>query len=312
MKSWKDWFQTHILERGQAYFAEGRVSELERAEDGYTAIVNGTEEYEVEILLDDEDSIEDMLCDCPYAEDGNYCKHMAAVLFAVEAKPLTKKVKKQRLAPGALVEKIPDGQLRPLLTELVSADEKLYRALLLRYGETALDECVKTLKKELAAIGDQYADRHGYVNYRDADDFECDMADFIRRQTQTLLGRGEPLLALQMGIYALREFAGYETEEGCAYVDDAMDAMLTDVLGACGEDAVSEVFNLLINCAKSYGENWKNLDFAEQAIFSRFTGDAFNRKKTGAGGLADHRACVIRQAGLFQGIRNGTASDTPL
>ena len=31
------------------------------------------------------DPIEDMLCDCPYAEDGNYCKHMAAVLFAVDA-----------------------------------------------------------------------------------------------------------------------------------------------------------------------------------------------------------------------------------
>lgn len=24
-------------------------------------------------------------CDCPYAEDGNYCKHMAAVLYACES-----------------------------------------------------------------------------------------------------------------------------------------------------------------------------------------------------------------------------------
>ena len=30
MKPWKDWFQPHILERGRAYFDEGRVSELER------------------------------------------------------------------------------------------------------------------------------------------------------------------------------------------------------------------------------------------------------------------------------------------
>ncbi len=122
MKSWKDWFQPHILERGRAYFDEGRVSELERTEDGYAAIVDGTEEYEVEILLDG-GSIEDMVCDCPYAEDGNYCKHMAAVLFAVDAgKPRTKKAKKERLTPDALVGKIPDDQLRPLLTELVSAD----------------------------------------------------------------------------------------------------------------------------------------------------------------------------------------------
>ena len=78
------------------------------------------------------------------------------------------------MTPAGLVEKIPDGQLRPLLTELISADEKLYRALLLRYGETTLDECMKTLKEELASIGDQYADHHGYINYRDANDFECD------------------------------------------------------------------------------------------------------------------------------------------
>jgi len=149
MKSWKSWFQPQILARGQSYFDEGRVSHLERTEDGYTAIVDGTERYEVEILLD-EDSIEDMSCDCPYAEDGSYCKHMAAVLFALDAGGATKKktlAKKKRLTPGSLVEKIPDSQLRPLLTELVSADDKLYRSLLLQYGETSLDECMKTLKK---------------------------------------------------------------------------------------------------------------------------------------------------------------------
>ena len=208
MKLWKDWFQPHILERGRVYFEEGRVSELERTEDGYVAIVEGTEEYEVEILLEG-DSVEDMLCDCPYAEDGNTCKHMAAVLFAVAAEPAEKKAPttKKRLTPVGLVEKIPDGQLRPLLTELISADEKLYRALLLRYGETTLDECMKTLKRELASI------------YRDSDDFECDIADFIQQQSQMLLGRGEPLPALRVGMDALREFASYEEEENCGYVE---------------------------------------------------------------------------------------------
>ena len=62
---------------------------------------------------------------------------------------------------------------------------------------------MKTLKKELASIGNQYADFHGYINYRDADEFEGDMADFIRRQTQILLGRGEPV-------------AGAPGRDGCA------------------------------------------------------------------------------------------------
>ena len=278
MESWKNWFQPHILERGRTYFEEGRVSDLERTEDGYTATVEGTEEYEVEILLDG-NSLEDMLCDCPYAEGGNTCKHMAAVLFAISAAEPSKKkppVKKERLTPAGLVEKIPDGQIRSLLTELISADEKLYRALLLRYGETTLDECMKTLKKELASIGNQYADCHGYINYRDADEFEGDMADFIGRQTQILLGRGEPLLALRAGMDALREYASYETEEDCAYVDDAMDAMLTDILCVCKKD---EVFDFLLKYAGSAGEHWIVQDFVEQAIFSRFSGETFDRKK---------------------------------
>ncbi len=278
MESWKNWFQPHILERGRIYFNEGRVSDLKRTEDGCTATVEDTEEYEVEILLDG-DSIEDMFCDCPYAEDGNACKHMAAVLFAISAAEPSKKkapAKRERLTPAGIVEKIPDGQIRSLLTELISADEKLYRALLLRYGETTLDECMKTLKKELASIGNQYADRHGYVNYRDADEFEGDMADFIRRQTQILLGRGEPLLALRAGMDALREYASYETEEDCAYVDDAMDAMLTDILCVCKKD---EVFDFLLKYAGSAGEHWIVQDFVEQAIFSRFSGETFDRKK---------------------------------
>ena len=278
MGSWKNWFQPHILERGRICFEEGRVSDLERTEDGYTATVEGTEEYEVEILMEG-DAIEDMLCDCPYAEDGNTCKHMAAVLFAASAAEPSKKkapAKRERLTPAGLVEKIPDGQIRSLLTELISADEKLYRALLLRYGETTLDECMKTLKKELASIGKQYADCYGYINYRDADEFEGDMADFIGRQTQILLGRGEPMLALRAGMDALREYASYETEEGCAYVDDAMDAMLTDILCVCKKD---EVFDFLLKYAGSAGEHWMVQDFAEQAIFSRFSGETFDRKK---------------------------------
>ena len=69
------------------------------------------------------------------------------------------------------------------------------------------------------------------------------------------------------------------TEEGCGYVDDATDAMLTDILGACKEDAVSEVFDLLLKCAGSAGEHWRVQEFVEQAVFSRFSGEVFDKKK---------------------------------
>ncbi len=284
MKSWMDWFQPHILARGQNYFDEGRVSELERTEDGCSAIVGGTEEYEVKILLDG-DSIEDMICDCPYAEDGNYCKHMAAVLFAVDAgKPPMKKApaKKECLTPDSLVEKIPDDQLRPLLTELVSADEKLHRTLLLRYANVPLDECMKILKKELTSIGRKYVGRGGYIDYGSVGGFSEEFADYIWRQTETLLARGESLLAFRTGMDALREYASYDKDDSngdYALIMDAMDDLCSAVLSTPDEEITSKVFDLLADCVRSGQEDWLVQDFATQVLFSRFTGENFDEKK---------------------------------
>jgi len=284
MKSWQDWFQPHILARGQNYIDEGRVSELERTEDGYSAIVDGTEEYEVEILLD-EDSIEDMTCGCPYAEDGNYCKHMAAVLFAVDdGKPPMKKalVKKERLTPKSLVEKIPDNRLRPLLTELVSSDEKLYRTLFLQYAKVPLDECMKTLKKELTSIGRKYVGRGEYIDYGYVEGFSEEIADYIRRQTETLLARGEALLAFRTGMDALREYASYDKDDSngeYVLVMDAMEDLCSAVLTASDGEITSKVFDLLADCVRSEQEDWLVQDFATQVLFSRFTGKSFDEKK---------------------------------
>lgn len=298
IESWKNWFQPHILERGRAYFEEDRVSNLERTEDGCTATVEGTEEYEVEILLDG-DSIEDMLCDCPYAEDGNACKHMAAVLFAMAAEPSKKRTpaKKERLTPTGLVEKIPDSQLRPLLTELVSADEKLYRALLLRYGETSLDECMKTLKKELASIGRQYAGRDGTIDYYHAGEFSEAIADHIQRQTETLLARNAPVLAFQAGIDALRKYSDYSIDNSdgeYGLIMETMRDMCMDVLAAADETVAEKIFDLLSDCVKSDREDWFVQDFASQMVFSHFVGKRFDEKKLA---LTDAQIAALTLAG---------------
>ena len=299
IESWKNWFQPHILERGRAYFEEDRVSVLERTEDGYTATVEGTEEYEVEILLDG-DSIEDMLCDCPYAEDGNACKHMAAVLFAEAAAEPSKEeapAKKERLTPAGLVEKIPDSQLRPLLTELVSADEKLYRALLLRYGETSLDECMKTLKKELASIGRQYAGRDGTIDYYHAGEFSEAIADHIQRQTETLLARNAPVLAFQAGIDALRKYSDYSIDDSdgeYGLIMETMRDMCMDVLAAADETVAEKIFDLLSDCVKSDREDWFVQDFASQMVFSHFVGTHFDEKKLA---LTDEQIATLTLSG---------------
>lgn len=81
--NWKELFPSKILERGFDYYKSGAVKEFEFSDGCCSAIVEGSYDYNVSIEFDDGDIL-DMECDCPYAEDGEYCKHEAAVLFYMD------------------------------------------------------------------------------------------------------------------------------------------------------------------------------------------------------------------------------------
>lgn len=80
---WELLFKPHILHRGAEYYRDAAVEDLKITDTQITAVVLGTEDYDVEIDIKD-GIIEAMSCTCPYAADDNNCKHMAAVLFACQ------------------------------------------------------------------------------------------------------------------------------------------------------------------------------------------------------------------------------------
>ena len=69
-----------ITERGKEYFDANQVLMLKQTADGWTAVIEGTETYQV--LLEGHDVISSWQCTCPF-EHGPVCKHVAAVLYAV-------------------------------------------------------------------------------------------------------------------------------------------------------------------------------------------------------------------------------------
>ena len=83
MLEWKEQFSKIILNRGETYFLQKRVKNLTEKNGSYTAYVVGERGYSVYIGIRDE-KITRMSCNCPYAGGGNKCKHMAAVLFAID------------------------------------------------------------------------------------------------------------------------------------------------------------------------------------------------------------------------------------
>ncbi|GHB74754.1 hypothetical protein GCM10010397_51630 [Streptomyces spinoverrucosus] len=51
---------------------------MEVGEGSVTAVVHGTDVYEVELTLGGGEGITGW-CDCPYGQEGNFCKHCMAV-----------------------------------------------------------------------------------------------------------------------------------------------------------------------------------------------------------------------------------------
>ncbi len=86
IKNFTDYLSKHELKKGKIIIAEKKVTKLKELEpDEWTAIVNGREPYEVDISLDDEDII-DVSCECIAHTEEEYCKHVIAVLFAIQEK----------------------------------------------------------------------------------------------------------------------------------------------------------------------------------------------------------------------------------
>src|SRR3989344_6595001 len=79
-------FGKTILDRGKAYFEEGRVSNLFQTGNIITAKVQGSHNYKVTLNLE----TDNFRCNCPY--EGNLCKHIAAVCYEVNKRKNIKKV----------------------------------------------------------------------------------------------------------------------------------------------------------------------------------------------------------------------------
>ncbi len=93
-----------VLERGQDYFAQGHVHDLQETPAGWKAIVKGTKDYEV--TLNGTDGLEAWICNCPH-DHGPVCKHVAAVLYAIQDRI--------RIEFGETVNNMDASQLRSMI-----------------------------------------------------------------------------------------------------------------------------------------------------------------------------------------------------
>ena len=119
-----------ILKRGRDYYKDGLVGELNGDDHFWTAEVYGSEDYLVEITLDEKGEITKYFCDCPY--DGDTCKHVAAVCYAIreetekrlKTKPAKSNAPTKKNAFENLLEQISLDEYKEFIRSHVKTDKK--------------------------------------------------------------------------------------------------------------------------------------------------------------------------------------------
>jgi hypothetical protein len=184
MVDWRDFFPSWILERGYSYFINGHVTSYEEIGDGFHGTVSGTEDYSV-FVNDIENNHDDdfhMDCTCPYADDKPYCKHMAALLYTIEAQKHPDKSistaydnELNKLAENIdslyeVIEVLPLETIKNELINILESDNNLRAGFLLKYNRSdrSISAYIRNMHDTARTIRYECSDHRGFVNWKNA------------------------------------------------------------------------------------------------------------------------------------------------
>ena len=243
MHNWKNKFRKIILERGEDYYYGGLVCDLQKEDYGYSAVVKGSEDYDVDIYIED-DEVSDMDCDCPYAGDGHNCKHMAAVLFAIEdnGESLSKE---STQSIDEILEVMSEDDLRKELSEIVKNEPNIRNRIFNSYRSSYFDSGdVYRFRKNLEGLTYEYEDHHGFIDWRNGFDYvrgfcEC-LSDFVgpmiaRKQYPVAFKALKEVADVLMRV----EMDGSGGEH--SLIAEDIGAYLQDVIESCDEKTRDEI-----------------------------------------------------------------------
>ncbi len=262
LNNFEDHIDSIILARGFGYYTAGYVLSLvETDELKYRAKVEGTELYTVVVGFDQQAEINFTVCDCPYVY-GEYCKHQAAVLYALRAGQAEQKqagTKGKRASKvdefATLLEAQSKDELVKLLLAIGAEHEELKQEITLQLGGGSEEDLISEAVVLIRSWIDKYSDRDGFVSY-DAVWDAVRGADKVLDKAGLIGESGRLTEAIKLILLVMREMVDLldraDDSAGCigSVIDDALNllaALLEDE--ELDEDEQEAVFELLISAA---------------------------------------------------------------
>lgn len=282
---WEKLFEPHILERGYAYYREGAVTEISIDEDGIEATVEGSEEYSVAIDLKN-GQVEDMECTCPYAEDGAYCKHMAAVLYAYEQGGGKDKQnqKNQELTYEQLKNAVDNAEsavIRKFLTDILWRKEKYRLQFLALLQPEKEEDLLAAAKERLDEIVDDAEGYDGYINYHVASSFIGEISEWMDDEIDPLLEERKDRSAFKLSIHVMEALDGVEMDDsdgGITEIATRCEDVWKTILDHGDPKMEQEMFDFFLNNIDGQMVDYLE-EYYESILMARFDKPEQLRKK---------------------------------
>lgn len=256
--SWKKEFMPWILARGQKYYEDGRVTRIYQQGNTIRATVKGTEDYNTEVDLPG-GVLKFAFCTCPYAVQAN-CKHMAALLYAVEASEYTftdelparnefhvierVEVKEHWLDA---IDRLPEAVLRAELMKLAERDHSLRLKLTILYLGGLPEGQINNWQADLQEIAFSYMNQRGYIEQDDVYDFLLEAQNLLEEVSPILIKASAVMDAFKL------TWMVYETVMEVPMDDEDND---TSILICDCEDAWREQFEKATESQKEEMHGW--------------------------------------------------------
>ena len=275
MYEWEKDFEPHILERGWQYARSGAVQYITRKKDVIEAVVEGSEYYKVKINYDGH-YVLNAYCSCPYAADGNYCKHMAAVLYEIDNDGKDDYEFNETVFEDAvseddkpisideLISKADRSLLERILVNLAAGDEQTESRIRVMLAGVSDSADIEELEREIDNIFYAYSDRGGYINYHSAMDFCDDLISYLESKSNQLFDNDQYYDAFELAKYAYIELGN------CDIDDDGEIAMISDICYKIWQRAVSDASDvervLIKNWFVEHSDDGTVVDYMEDTL----------------------------------------------
>lgn len=248
-------FDEKILKRGYNYYLEDAVHDVTRNGNHYEGLVYGTEIYEVQIEIDDNGNVEDMDCDCPYAEENN-CKHMVALLYYLEndGEIESKKAIRNTDNYDKILDKISENEIKEFVLEKIYENfdfQNEFRSHFVQYFEKTPK---KVYEKRIAQSIYQAIGRKGFIEYNETYKFSNAMYDYIQ-EANNLIKHNEyqaPFWIASLILEELPDLPIDDSDGTTSYVESECVEVIEKILEKCKNDSViKEIFNWIIESIKN-------------------------------------------------------------